>query len=142
MESAKFFSVMLLAMIKTLVSPPVGFAADMSFGMTFLAVAIGGLIGYCVFFYLFDFIMKLNSNISQKNRVKKIEKARKIINMRKKYPLWLFLFILPLFSIPVMSFVIRKFYCHNKVIMMSCLGIIVIWSFCSCLLFYFIILLR
>lgn len=74
MESAKFFSVMLLAMIKTLVSPPVGFAADMSFGMTFLAVAIGGLIGYCVFFYLFDFIMKLNSNISQKIELKKLKK--------------------------------------------------------------------
>ena len=84
MESAKFFSVMLLAMIKTLVSPPVGFAADMSFGMTFLAVAIGGLVGSCVFFFLFVFIVTLYSKLCQKNRVNTIEKDRKIINMQKR----------------------------------------------------------
>lgn len=136
MNWAKFFTVVLIATIKTLFAPPIGFAANLSFGMTFLAVLIGGCSGFVFFFYFFDLLMKkINKKLSDVRRAKKICQARKIITLKQRYPLWIFLFILPLFSIPVMSFIIRKFYCHDRMIFFSSLGVIAIWSFGMCLIY-------
>ncbi|MCQ2315646.1 MAG: hypothetical protein MJZ85_03015 [Bacteroidales bacterium] len=124
----KFFSVMLLATVKTLFAPSLGFAEGMPFFMTFAATAIGGVAGFMVF-YLFSsrIMVYLNKKRNMENRTKQLGKARKIIMMKKKYPMWLFIFILPFLSIPVMALVVRKFYGRDKKIIML--------SYCATILF-------
>lgn len=111
----KFFSVMLLATVKTLFAPTVGFAAGMSFIATFAATAAGGAIGFLVFYYFSSQIMKyLNKKVKPENCAKQLKKARKIVMLKRKYPVWLFVFILPFMSIPVMAVIVKKFYGRDK----------------------------
>lgn len=136
MNWAKFFTVALVATVKTVFAPAIGFAANLSFGMTFSAVLFGACSSFIFFFYFFDLLMKkINKKLSGFRRAKKICQARKIITLKQRYPFWIFLFILPLFSMPVMSFIIRKFYCRDRVIFLYSLGIVVIWSFGICLIY-------
>ena len=117
----KFFSVVLLATVKTLFAPAVGFAAGMPYLLIFAATAIGGALGFMVFYFFSSQIMNyLNKRRKQDNRAKQLKKARKIVMMKKKYPMWLFVFILPFMSIPVMAVIVKKFYgCDKKVILLS-----------------------
>lgn len=121
-------------MIKTLFAPPAAFALGLSFGEVLAAVAIGGMIGFVVFFYLTDFIFRILKK-KGKQRRNNYQRAKKLIRFKKKYKIGAFLFILPFFSIPVMAFVIRKFYAHSWKIFIASLGIIVFWSICSCIVF-------
>ncbi|MCQ2319148.1 MAG: hypothetical protein MJZ90_09555 [Bacteroidales bacterium] len=122
----KFFSVMLFATVKTLFAPSLGFAEGMPFLTTFTATAIGGVLGFMVFYFFSSQIMNyLNKKRKEGNRAKQLKKARKIVMMKRKYPMWLFIFILPFLSIPVMAVVVRKFYGRDKKItMLSCLATI------------------
>lgn len=122
----KFFSVMLLATVKTLFAPSLGFAEGMPFFTTLTATAIGGVLGFMVFYFFSSQIMAyLNKKINTEKHPKKLEKARKIVMMKRKYPMWLFIFILPFLSIPVMAVIVRKFYGRDKKItMLSCLATI------------------
>ncbi len=112
---------MLFATVKTLFAPAVGFAAKMSYLSTFAATAIGGALGFMVFYFFSSQIMNyLNKRRKDNNRAKQLKKARKIVMMKKKYPMWLFVFILPFMSIPVMAVIVKKFYGRDKkVILLS-----------------------
>ncbi len=117
---------MLFATVKTLFAPSLGFAEGMPFLTTFTATAIGGVLGFMVFYFFSSQIMNyLNKKRKEGNRAKQLKKARKIVMMKRKYPMWLFIFILPFLSIPVMAVVVRKFYGRDKKItMLSCLATI------------------
>lgn len=124
----KFFSVMLFATVKTLFAPSLGFAEGMPFLTTFTATAIGGVLGFMVFYFFSSQIMNyLNKKRKEGNRAKQLKKARKIVMMKRKYPMWLFIFILPFLSIPVMAVVVRKFYGRDEKIIML--------SYCATILF-------
>ena len=132
----KIFSVVLASMIKTFFAPTVGFAAGLSFGTTFAATAIGAIFGFVLFYLLFDKI----SNFYYKNRkkemtVKKIRRARKIVNMRQKYPVWLFVLLLPIMSIPVMAVIVRRFFHHNKPVFALSLLTVTLFALVGCLVF-------
>ena len=49
----KIFSVILAATVKTLFAPAMGFAVNLSFGTTFAATAVGGIIGFVFFYFSF-----------------------------------------------------------------------------------------
>ena len=123
-------------MIKTFFAPTVGFAAGMSFGTTFAATAIGAIIGFVLFYFLFDKI----SNFYYKNRkkemtAKKIRRARKIVTMRQKYPVWLFVLLLPIMSIPVMAIIVRRFFHHNKPVFALSIFTVIMFALVGCLVF-------
>ena len=132
----KIFSVVLASMIKTFFAPTVGFAAGLSFGTTFAATAIGAIVGFVLFYFLFDKI----SNFYYKNRkkemtAKKIRRARKIVTMRQKYPVWLFVLLLPIMSIPVMAIIVRRFFHHNKPVFALSIFTVIMFALVGCLVF-------
>lgn len=123
-------------MIKTFFAPTVGFAAGLSFGTTFAATAIGAIVGFVFFYFLFDKI----SNFYYKNRkkemtAKKIRRARKIVTMRQKYPVWLFVLLLPIMSIPVMAIIVRRFFHHNKPVFALSIFTVIMFALVGCLVF-------
>ena len=129
----KFLSVVLLATVKTLFAPAAGFAEGLSFGTTFAATAVGGIIGFLAFYFLFDVV----SNFYYKNRkktitAKQLRKARRIVMMRQKYPIWLFVFILPFTSIPVMAVIVRRFFNHNKPVFALSLVAVTLFALVGC----------
>ena len=132
----KFFSVLITATVKTLFAPAIGFAASMSFASTFVATAIGGIIGFVAFYFLFDLV----SNFYYKNRkktitAKQIRKAKRIVKMKRKYPVWLFVLILPFTSIPVMAVIVRRFFNHNKPVFALSLVAVTLFALVGCLIF-------
>lgn len=129
----KILSVVLLSTVKTLFAPAAGFAEGLSFGTTFAATAIGGIIGFLAFYFLFDVV----SNFYYKNRkktitAKQLRKARRIVMMRQKYPIWLFVFILPFTSIPVMAVIVRRFFNHNKPVFALSLVAVTLFALVGC----------
>ena len=132
----KFFSVLLASTVKTLFAPAIGFAANMSFVMTFIATAIGGIIGFVFFYFFFGIILNFfNKKTNQHPSAKKIRKARKIVTLKHKYPVWLFVLILPITSIPVMAVIIRRFYHHNKPVFALSLIAVTLFALVGCLMF-------
>ena len=132
MKLTQFILIVLLATVKTLVSPPVAYAMGMTLWPAFLAIALGGIWGFVVTFYLTDSIEKLR--LRRKNKVN-LRKARKIVALKQKHNLGVFLFVLPVFSVPVMAFIVRKFYGRaRKIVFSSCL-IIILWCLVLCLFY-------
>ena len=132
----KIVSVVLASIVKTFFAPAAGFAAGLSFGTTFAASAIGAIIGFVLFYFLFDKI----SNFYYKNRkkamtAKRIKRARKIVMMKKKYPVWLFVPMLPVTSIPVMAVIVRRFFHHNKPVFALSLLTVTLFALVGCLVF-------
>ena len=129
----KILSVVMLSTVKTLFAPAAGFAEGLSFWTTFAATAIGGIIGFLAFYFLFDVM----SNFYYKNRkktitAKQLRKARRIVKMRQKYPIWLFVFILPFTSIPVMAVIVRRFFNHNKPVFALSLVAVTLFALVGC----------
>lgn len=132
MNILQFFLIILLATVKTLVSPPIAYTMGMTFWWAFLAIALGGVLGFAVTFCLTDSFVKLR--LRRKNKVD-LRKARKIVALKRKYKLGVFLLFLPFFSVPVMAYIVRKFFGRaKKTIFASCL-IIVFWCLVFCLIY-------
>lgn len=111
----KFIIIVLLATFKTLFAPSIGFAVGMPFMVTWLATAIGAILGFVVFYTFFAQIMAfLNKRRKSGNRLKQLKTARRIVTWKRKYPVWIFIFLLPFTSIPVMACIVRKFYNRDK----------------------------
>lgn len=132
MSFRQFLIILLLATVKTLVSPPVAYAMGMTFWWAFLAIALGGVLGFAVTFYLTDWIVKLRLKRKTKSNLRK---ARKIVALKRKYKSGVFLFILPFFSVPVMAYIVRKFFGRaRKTVFASCF-IVVFWCLIFCLIY-------
>ena len=92
---------------------------------------------FVVFYFFIDRIIAL---LKRKDEIvaltqKKIRKARQIISWKRKYPIGLFIFILPLLSIPVMAFIIKRFYNHNKKVFSLSFVSVTVFSLLGCILF-------
>ena len=132
----KIVSVILASTVKTLFAPPIGFSAGLTFVETFLATAAGGIIGFFIFYYFFDSMMSIFYRKKKKSfTARRIRTARNIVVFKRKYPVWLFVLILPVTSIPVMAVIIRKFFHHNIGIFALSLVAVVIFAFVGCLIF-------
>ena len=132
----KFFSILITATVKTFFAPAAGFAEGLSFGVTFAATAIGGIIGFLFFYYCFDILLRLfNKNIKKHPKPRRIKAARHIARMRRKYPVWLFVFALPFTSIPVMAVLVRRYFRHDKVAFALSLVAVTLFSLSACLIF-------
>ena len=132
MKLTQFILIVLLATVKTLVSPPVAYAMGMTFWPAFLTIALGGVLGFAATFYLTDWIVKLR--LKRKNK-SNLRKARKIVALKRKYKLGVFLLILPFFSIPVMAFIVRKFFGRARKTALASCFIIVFWCLFFCLVY-------
>jgi hypothetical protein len=136
MHPTQCLIVFLLSLVKTLFAPPVAFAFALTFQEVLFSVAIGGVLGFTFFFFLSDYFLrqnkKKNLRIGRKNS---FHKARRLIYMKRKYKLFVFLFFLPFFSIPVMAYVVRRFYGHSLKIFAVSIFIIVFWSVASTIFF-------
>lgn len=131
----KVFSVILASMIKTFFAPAVGFAADLSFGTTFAASTLGALTGFIIFYYFFGTIMNRLNKKRLHPTEKRLRKARRIVSMKRKYPVWLFVPMLPIMSIPVMALVIRKFFHHSKPVFALSIVVVIMFALVGCLVF-------
>ena len=132
----KIFSVVLASIVKTFFAPTVGFAAGLSFGTTFAATAIGAILGFVFFYFLFDKISDFYYKHRKKEiTAKKIRRARKIVTMRQKYPVWLFVLLLPIMSIPVMAIIVRRFFHHNKPVFALSILTVIMFALVGCLVF-------
>lgn len=132
----KIFSVFLTASVKTLFAPAAGLAAGLSFGTTLAATIAGAIAGFFFFYFFFDIIFnQFYKNRKKRLTKKQIRRARKIILFQRKYPVWLFVLVLPITSIPVMAVIIRKFYHHNKPIFILSLLAVSIYALIGCLIF-------
>lgn len=132
----KILSVVLASVIKTFFAPSIGFAEGLSFGLTFAATALGAMTGFTVFYFFCDIV--LNLFYKRKKSLpteKQLRKARKIVTFRKKYPVWLFLPILTIMSVPVMAIVVRKFYRHNKPVFALSLLTVTLFALVGCIVF-------
>ena len=132
----KIFSVFLTASVKTLFAPAAGMAEGLSFETTLAATVSGAIAGFFFFYFFFDIIFhQFYKNRKKRLTRKQIRRARKIILFQRKYPVWLFVLVLPITSIPVMAVIIRKFYHHNKRIFVLSLVSVALYALIGCLIF-------
>ena len=131
----KIFSVVLASIIKTFFAPSIGFAAGLSFGTTFAASTIGAISGFILFYYSLGALMGSLNKKRQHPSAKNIRKAKKIVKMKRKYPVWLFVPMLPITSIPVMALIVRKFFHHNKPVFALSLVTVTLFALVGCLVF-------
>ena len=132
----KILSVVLLSLVKTFYAPVAGFAAGLSFGVTFAATALGAMTGFTLFYFFCDIVLnRIYKNRKSHPTEKQLRKARKIVNFRKKYPVWLFLPLLTIMSVPVMAVVVRKFFRHNKPVFALSLLTVTLFALVGCLVF-------
>ena len=132
----KIFSVFLTASVKTLFAPAAGFAEGLSFGTVMAATIAGAIAGFVFFYFFFNII--INYFYKRKKThptARQIRKARKIILFQRKYPVWLFVLVLPITSIPVMAVIIRKFYHHNKPVFVLSIVAAALYALIGCLIF-------
>lgn len=132
----KILSIVLASVIKTFFAPSIGFAVGLSFGVTFASTALGAMAGFTLFYFFCDII--LNRFYKKKKShptEKQLRKARKIVSFKKKYPVWLFIPMLPVMSVPVMAVVVRKFFRHNKPVFALSLLTVTLFALVGCLVF-------
>lgn len=133
----KIFSVFLTASVKTLFAPAAGMVEGLSFNVTLAATIAGAIVGFIFFYFFFDIIFRqFYKNRKKRLTKKQIRRARKIILFQRKYPVWLFVLILPITSIPVMAVIIRKFYHHNKAVFVFSLVSVALYALIGCLIFF------
>ncbi|MBQ6083239.1 MAG: hypothetical protein IJK92_02640 [Bacteroidales bacterium] len=132
----KILSVVLLSLVKTFYAPMAGFAAGLSFGITFAATSLGAIAGFTVFYFFCDIILNRFYKKRKKHpSEKQLKKARKIVIFKKKYPVWLFLPMLTIMSVPVMAIIVRKFFNHNKPMFALSLLTVTLFALVGCLVF-------
>ena len=132
----KFFSILIAATVKTFFAPAAGFAEGLSFGTTFVATALGGIIGFLFFYYFFDAILRFfNKNVKNHPSPRRMKAARHIAKMRRKYPVWLFIFVLPVTSVPVMAVLVRRYFRHDKRTFALSLLAVTLFALVGCLVF-------
>jgi len=129
-----YIYVILVATIKTLLTPPVAYGLGMNYYQCFISVFIGGIIGFAVFFTIYNGIMSLTRKKKGKS-AKNIRKARKIVQLKHKYKLGVFIMILPILSVPVMAYIIRKFYGRDKKILLYSAVVLLVWSLATSLVY-------
>jgi hypothetical protein len=132
----QFFSFVLLASVRLLMTPPVAFLAGMSFWETLAAVNTGGLIGFVFFYFMSDLIsLKPNRKKNAITSSKRIKKIRRILVYRNRVGPWPFILTSPFLSVPVSAFIIRKLYPRSFKVLIFSLLTICFWGSLSCLLF-------
>ena len=132
----KILSVVLASIVKTFFAPSIGFAAGLSFGTTYAASAFGAMAGFTLFYFFCDIILtRFYKRKKSLPTEKKLRKARKIVTFKKKYPVWLFLPVLTIMSVPVMAVVVRKFFRHNKPVFALSLLTVTLFALVGCLVF-------
>jgi len=131
----KILSVVLASLVKTFFAPAAGFAAGLSFWTTFAATAVGAISGFIIFYYGFGALMDVLNKKRKHPSAKNLKRAKKIVIMKRNRPVWLFVPMLPVMSIPIMALVIRKFFHKNKPVFALSLVTVTLFALVGCLVF-------
>lgn len=138
--SLKIITVFLLATVKYFYSPLSGFLLGLNFIETTITVLVGGVIGFLFFYFLTDLLLASmvhikpvvvkvtprSTRLHYRNwRIKKIRKTKNkkvftrrnkfLVRLRRTYGLWGIALLTPVaLSIPLGSFLMRRYYGHRK----------------------------
>lgn len=132
-----------LSMFKFLATPPIAYLAMLSFWETVISVNLGGVGGFVLFYFLVDFYLQKKDNgnsiiktlFSVNDSTKKIKRARKILNFKKKLSPIPFMFFSPILSVPVAAYLARKFFRRSSWAFLGFVIAMLVWGFGACLLF-------
>jgi hypothetical protein len=152
----KLLIVFALSSVKFLLAPPLSFGLGLNFLQTFASTSAGGIMGVILFFYLSRVLIRLYDLYIRKyvhtfihriaewlqvkhlavrffplQRTKKIFTFRNrfFVKIRKKYGFVGIVILTPvLFSIPLGSFLVARFYAKRKYSVLYLSASVVIWS--------------
>lgn len=133
MEALQFIVILLIAMVKPLLTPPLAYAGGMPFWLAVISISCGGILGFLFFYGFTDFIVK--RRVQRRPDKRNFRLAHKIVGLKYRYKLGVFLLIMPFFSAPIMGSVVRKIFGHSKKSFLISLGSILFWCVFSCLVF-------
>lgn len=136
MKVAQYILVLLFSMVKVLVAPAFAFALKLSFIETLLCAIVGGVMGFVCFYFVSQTLIGFIRGVMMKRgKMPNYRKAKRLVSLKRKYKLGIFLFILPFLSIPIMAFVVRKFFGRSHRIFWICVCIVGFWAFMATLFF-------
>lgn len=115
-EILGYLGALLLASVKFAFTPPTMILAGQSIMETLLVTMAGGAIGAIAFFYGGKVIFEKWNDIFFKNKVrKKFTKGnRRLIRIKHKFGLVGICISVVILSIPVVAFVLARFYRHDR----------------------------
>jgi len=147
----KLVNVALLATVKFFYTPIYAFAIGLDFWSSFIGLVSGGIISFLAFYFatnifliyvehLKPVIIKVTPNntrlrynnwqkvrtLKKKNKKIFTKRNRLLVRMRRKWGLWGIMLTSPfLLSIPIGSFLLRRYYGHRKIVI-PCMFVIII----------------
>jgi len=150
----KILQIILLSGIKFIFAPPLAFEFGFNYFQTILFTTAGGIAGVIFFFYVSRFAIilfkkymrKLNKRINFMKFFPSYYKAnkiftkrnRKIVKIMNKYGLsWLILLTPVLFSIPIGTFIITRYYPSHKNTFLFLSISVLVWSFVMTTAYFF-----
>ena len=121
-------SVFLLALFKFMFAPFTGVPIGLHYYETYVAAVSGGIISSAFFYFGSDFLMELiqkkrlkkeaeliNNGVTIKTKKRITKTNRFIINLKTRFGKLGICFLAPFFlSVPIGSFIVAKFYGHEK----------------------------
>lgn len=135
----KNFYLLIIGATKFMFTTTTAKVAGLNFYEAFFVTALGGIMGYFFFYYLFDGVIRLYNHIYHHYRnPNKPQKAKKIVpyKKRKKYVKWvrhygywgLIVFTPCFISIPLGAFLLRRYFPHRRGKDLIVTFAIIIWA--------------
>lgn len=141
MQTGAIVLLSLMASVKFLVAPPVGFAAGLSFLTVVTFQFVGGVLGVIAFYYLFHWLLergrhkmveKRNAAIAAGETPKRMftKRNRAIVRYKHKLGFYGVVFIaLPFASLPIEGLICAKFFRHERLLIPLLIVSTAFWSF-------------
>lgn len=131
MNYLNYLSIILLASIKFAMAPIVALPLGFSSSEIFICISIGGILGFYVFYYFTDFILRY-FGVFKRKKTRKIftKKNKMIVKIMRKNGLFFLSMLTPtLLSIPVGAFIaLRYFGKKNIKVQLFMVGGILFWA--------------
>lgn len=145
----KLLSVCLFSAIKFFFALPYSYAIKLSYWESIISTCTGGLLGFFFFYYLSGIIIKflVKNGLYKKIKPRKRKDGKKIFSRKNKlivktklsYGLIGLVILTPIIlSIPVGSFILRKYYKNDKLAIPLMCSSIILCSFITLTLLYFL----
>ena len=122
---------LLIASIKFAITPIGMILAGKGIGETLIITYIGALIGSFAFFYGGKAIFSLWDRVFRRNKERKVftKGNRRLIMIKQRFGLTGFVALVGILSIPVVAFILARFYKHDKKAIPYLLLSLAVWTF-------------
>jgi hypothetical protein len=150
---SKFIQIVLLASVKYFLTIPYTILIGMDYKTAVIAIVTGGIGGFLFFYYLLKPLMRITNVIkplicrivpeylkkrysvfcarwiSSKKRVYFSRRCRLIVRIKRSFGMWGLIVTTPvLLSIPLGAFLARRYYSHQRRIVLYMMGSIMGWG--------------